>query len=118
MAAPNIVGVTNIVASTNVANVTTVTSNVIVNAVGSNSVYKINTIMVANYSSSSVTSNVFLNRSGTPYYISGAITVPAYSTLVNSSKDSAFYIVEGDYIQASVSANNAAHLTISYEIIS
>lgn len=118
MAAPNIVNVTTILAKTAVANVTSVMSNVIVNAVSSSTVAKINSIVIANYSASSITSNVDLYRSATSYLIAGNLLVPAYSTMVVSGKDTAIYLEEGDVLRANASANVAATLTSSYEIIS
>ena len=117
MAAPNIVNVTTITAKTAVAQLITNTSNIIVNSASSSTVDKINYISVANYTSSTVSTNVMINRSSTIYYLAGAITVPAYSTLVVSAKDTAIYLEEGDILQANVSANLSASITASYEII-
>lgn len=117
MAAPNIVNVTTITAKTAVATLITNTSNIIVNSASSSTVDKINYISVANYSSATVSTNVMINRSSTIYYLAGAVTVPAYSTLVVSAKDTAIYLEEGDILQASVSANSSASITASYEII-
>jgi len=47
MAAPNIVNVTTITGKTAVANVTTVTANVITNAAGSSTVVKLNNITLS-----------------------------------------------------------------------
>ena len=48
MAAPNIVAVTTIRGKSNVANLTTTSSSVVVNDVNSGKVFKINTIIVSN----------------------------------------------------------------------
>jgi hypothetical protein len=122
MAAPNIVNVTTITAKTNVANLTTATSttsNILTNAANSGQVYKINHIMIANYSGTAVLANVLFNKSGSgSFYLAGSISVPATSTLVVLGKDTAIYMEESDVVQANVSSNNAAHLVTSYEIIS
>lgn len=118
MAAPNIVNVTTILAKTAVANVTTVLSNVIVNAVNSSTVVKINSIVIANRSTGTIVSNVDLYRDGESYTIAGAIAVPANSTMVITGKDTAIYLEEGDILRSNASANVAATLTSSYEIIS
>lgn len=118
MAAPNIVGVTNIIANTNLAAVTSVMSNVVVNSAGSNSVIKVNTIMIANYNTSATAANVDIYRNGTSYLINGNIPVPGQSTLISSAKDTAFYLIEGDALRANTAANNYAHITVSYETIS
>ena len=118
MAAPNIVNLTSITGKTAVANVTTVSSNVITNAAASGSVLKINNVVLSNYTSTSATGNVLINRSGTNYYIGGSIVIPPTSTLVLVGKDMAFYMEEGDILQSSVSSNSSVSLVVSYEIIS
>lgn len=118
MANPNIVGVVNITGNTIVSNVTTIFSNVITNSSTSNSIIKINNLIVSNYSNASITSTVQLNRSAANYYFAGAITIPANSTLVVIGKDTGVYLLEGDVIQANVSANVSASLIASFETIS
>jgi len=118
MANPNIVNVTTIYGNTAVGALTTSTANIVTNSSGSNNVYKLNSVTVSNYSGSSVTANVMLNRSASVYYISGNITVPAYSTLVVVGKDTGIYMLEGDVLQANVSANSTAHMLASFEQIS
>ena len=51
MAAPNIVNVTSITGKTAVAALTTATANVITNSSGSSTVDKLNSVVLANYSS-------------------------------------------------------------------
>lgn len=116
MAAPNIVNVTSITGKTNLANVTTVLANVI--TVSTNTVDKINDILLTNYSSTTVTTNVSILRSGTTYPIAGGINVPGNSLLTLIAKDTALYLEEGDALQANCSVNSAISLTTSYEVIS
>lgn len=118
MANPNIVNVTSIVGNTALANVTTVSTNVIVNLVNSNTVVKLNNFIVSNYSGNNITSDVEYLRSNIAYDIIGNVTIPANSTLVAVGKDTGLYLIEGDYIRVRSSANNAAHAVASYEIIS
>lgn len=118
MANPNIVNVTSILANTAVLNVTNILSNVVTNAVGSNTVVKLNNFVVSNYSNTNISANVTLVRSSVTYYLAGTITVPSNSTLVVIGKDTALYLIEGDYMQSSASANNSAHSIASYEVIS
>ena len=121
MAAPNIVNVSQINANTNLANVTTSLQNVVTNAASSGKVYKINDIIMTNYSSSTVTASVIFNRSSASpasYFIVGSITVPNTSTLVVTGKDTSFYMEEGDVLQMSTSANSSIHAIVSYEVIS
>ena len=118
MANPNIVNVTTIYGNTALSALTTATANVLTNSSGSNSVYKLNDISISNYSAATITGNVMLNRSATAYYFAGNISIPAYSTLVVVGKDTGVYMIEGDVLQANVSANSSAHLIASYEQIS
>ena len=97
---------------------TTVTANVLTNTSSSNSVIKLNTVVLANYSGSAVTANVLMNRSSTAYYIGGTVSIPANSTLVLLAKDTVTYMIEGDVLQANVSANTAVSLMCSYETLS
>jgi hypothetical protein len=116
MAAPNIVSLTTITGKTAVANVTTVSANVITNAAASGTVLKINNVILSNYTTA--TGNVLINRAGTNYYLGGGIAIPPTSTLVLVGKDMAFYMEEGDVLQALASANSSVSLVASYEIIS
>ena len=103
---------------TAVSLLTTVTSNVITNSSGSSTVDKLNDVILCNYSSSTVTANVMINRSATVYYLGGTVSIPANSTLTLLGKDTTVYLEEGDVLQANVSANSSVSMTASYEIIS
>ena len=118
MANPNIVSVTSILGNTALANVTSVSTNVLINAVNSNTVVKLNNFIVSNYSSSSVTADVEFVRQGNIFDVVGNVTVPSFSTLVAIGKDTVLYLIEGDYIRVKASANNSAHAIASYEVIS
>lgn len=119
MAAPNIVGVTAIYGKTNVANITTVSTNVVVNAAGSNQVYKINSLYISNVdgaNTADITVEYF--KGAEVRDIAKTVTVPADATLVVISKDAAIYLEEGDYLRLQASANNDLEGIISYEVIS
>ena len=118
MAAPNIVNVVTITAKTAVSTVTTTMANVITNLTNSNTVVKVNDIMLSNYTASNMTSNVIINRSGTNYYIGANVLIPAFSTLVLIGKDSFVYLEENDYLQSNASANTSLHCVAAYEVIS
>lgn len=118
MAAPNIVNVVSIIGTTTTANLTTTLSNIVVNSANSSTVAKIGTILLNNFSSSAISSNVTLNRSTGSIRIAGNIGVPANSILVLIGKDNGFYVQEGDTIQSNCSANSAGTILISYELIS
>jgi len=118
MANPNIVNVASILANTAVLNVITSLANVVTNAAGSNTVVKMNNLIVSNYTANNITANVILVRSSVTYYFTGTVTVPSNSTLVVMGKDTGVYLLEGDYVQSNASANNAAHVIAAYEVIS
>ena len=119
MAAPNIVNTTTVNGAIAVLSANTVgMSNVVVNSAGSGQLIKINTITIANYNTASVAANVDIFRGGVGYYLVGNITVPANSLLLPLTKDSAIYLNEGDSLRVNASANNYAHITVSYDIYS
>lgn len=118
MAAPNLLGSYSVTGKTAYATLTTAMGNVIVNNTLSNTVAKVENVILANYSGSSVSANVVVNRSSTIYYLGGRITVPANSTLVLLGKDTSIYLEEGDYLQANVSANVSVNISAGYELIS
>lgn len=117
MANPNLVNVTSIVGNTEVSALTTTTGNIVTNSAASNTVVKLNLVSVSNYSNAAITSNVMMNRSSTNYYLVGSVSVPANSTLVVISKDQSLYMLEGDVLQANVSANSSASMIASFETL-
>lgn len=117
MAAPNLLTSTTVTGKTALTTLSTVTANVITNGSSSNSVSKLNSIILSNYSGSAVTANVMVNRSATVYYVGGQVAIPANSTLVLLGKDTSLYLEEGDVLQANVSANTSVSMSASYELI-
>jgi hypothetical protein len=77
---------------------------------------KISELSICNITNSVITSNVVVGRGSTLYYVAGTISVPANSILTVVSRDSAFYMEEGDYLQANASAANSGHLSVSFEV--
>ena len=127
MAAPNIVSVTTIRGKSNVANLTTTSSSVIVNPANSGQVFKINTIIVSNVDGTNAgnvsvelfkfgSQNVSTGSGNTTYAIANVVTVPAKSSLDVMSKS--LYLEEGDQLKAKADANNRLHLITSFEEIS
>lgn len=117
MAAPNIVNVSTIYGKTDYAQITTTMANLVINGATSGNIIKVNDIMISNYTTSSITTNVTIGRGSSLYYIAGNMSVPANSTLVVIAKDSAIYMEEGDYLGSNASSATAAHITSSYEVI-
>jgi hypothetical protein len=119
MAAPNIVSVATITGKTDVLNATTVANAVTTNSSASGEVYKVNSVIVANIDGTNDADiTLDLYRSNTAYNIISTVTVPADSTLVALSKETALYLEEGDAIRATASANSDLQVLCSYEIIS
>ena len=127
MAAPNIVAVSTIRGKSNVANLTTTSSSVIVNDVNSGKVFKINTIMISNVDGSAAgnvtvemfkfgAQNVATGSGNAVYSLANSVTVPAKSSLDVMSKS--IYLEEGDQLKAKADTNNRLHLITSFEEIS
>lgn len=127
MAAPNIVAVSTIRGKSNVANLTTTSSSVIVNDVNSGKVFKINTIMISNVDGTNAgnvtvemfkfgAQNVATGTGNAVYSLANSVTVPAKSSLDVMSKS--IYLEEGDQLKAKADTNNRLHLITSFEEIS
>ena len=127
MAAPNIVAVSTIRGKSNVANLTTTSSSIVVNPVNSGQVFKINTIMISNVDGTNAgnvsvelfkfgAQNTSTGSGNATYGIANSVTVPAKSSLDVMSKS--LYLEEGDHLKAKADANNRLHLITSFEEIS
>ena len=119
MAAPNIVGVTNILGRTVGAALGTSSADILTNNAGSNKVFKVNAIYVANVdgvNNADVTVGFFDASASVTYRLAFTITVPADSTLDVLSK--AIYLEEGDKITALASASGDLEIVVSFEEIS
>jgi hypothetical protein len=127
MAAPNIVSVSTIRGKSNVANLTTTSSSVIVNDANSGKVFKINTIIVSNVDGTNAgnvsvelfkfgAQNASTGLGNTTYAIANVVTVPAKSSLDILGKS--LYLEEGDQLKAKADANIRLHLITSFEEIS
>jgi len=123
MAAPNIVNVSTITGKTTGAAVGTSTASVLSNASSSNKVFKVNMIQVSNVdgtNDASVTINYNTGAAGggTNYALAKTVLVPADTSIVIISKDTAFYLEEANSITASATAASDLEVVISYEEIS
>lgn len=117
MAAPNIVNVSTITGKSNVANVTTISSNLVVNSASSSKVFKVNALYISNINSAATYAcNVAVLRGGTEYAIAKTVQVPADATLDIVSK--AVYLEEGDALRVQADANGVLQAVCSFEEIS
>ena len=119
MANPNIVGVTSILGKTQGGEITTGLNTMLTNSVGSNAIYKINSLIVSNIDGINAADVTAVARvDGADIRIASTITVPADATLVVISKETSIYLEENDSIKLQASANGDLHYVLSYEIIS
>lgn len=130
MANPNIVNVTTIYGTTTYLTPSGTSSVVLLpNAASSNSVYKINQIVVSNTtgSAANATVSIYTNGAvaqgsapsgGTAYPIVSAVSVPANASLIAVDKTTAIYLQEGTSIAVTSGTGSALTYTISYENIS
>jgi len=130
MANPNIVNVTTIYGTTTYLTPSGTTSVVLLpNASGSNSVYKINQIVVSNTtgSAANATVSIYTNGAvaqgsapsgGTAYPVISTVSVPANASLIAVDKTTAIYLQKGTSIAITSGTGSALTFTISYENIS
>jgi len=119
MAAPNLKNPTTITGKTARYAVTASLANALANSAASGKVLKINSIFCANVDGSSEADiSVSIYDGTTDRYLAKTITVPANATQIISSKDTYFYLEEGDSIRALASAASDLELVIGYEEIS
>lgn len=119
MANPNIVNVTTIQGKVVGAAATTSAAALVTNAASSGKILKINSLSIANVTTSSATINVDVYKNQTTAYrLAFTIAVPANATLVIISKDTSIYLEENDSLRITASANTSLEAVCSYEEIS
>jgi len=119
MAAPNLKSPTTILGRTARYAVTTSLANALANSAASGKVLKINSIFCANVDGTNAADiSVSIYDGTTDRYIAKTIAVPANATQVLSTKETYFYLEEGDSIRALASAASDLELVIGYEEIS
>ena len=93
-------------------------SNALANSAASGKVLKINSIFCANVDGTNAADiSVSIYDGTTDRYIAKTIAVPADATQVLSTKETYFYLEEGDSIRALASAASDLELVIGYEEI-
>ena len=131
MAAPNIASLTTITGKTTYFTPTGTTAVVLLtNAASSNTVLKINQIVVANVDGTNAvdaTVSIYTNGAvaqgsapsgGTAYPIASTVSVPADASLIVTDKTTSLYLEENTCI--SITSGTASKLTfsVSYELMS
>jgi hypothetical protein len=118
VSAPNILNATSCIGKTTAYAATATVSAVITNTASSNTLYKINTIVATNSSTSATTVSIDLYRTLTSFPIASNITVPAGTMIVILGKDTPIYLEEGDALRFSAGVASAITTITSYEVIS
>jgi len=118
MAAPNLKSPTTITGKTARYAVTASLANALANSAASGKVFKINSIFCANVDGTNQADiSVSIYNGTTDYYLAKTLTVPSDATQIISSKDTYFYLEEGDSIRAVANAASDLELVIGYEEI-
>ena len=122
MAAPNLKNPTYIYGKTARYAVTTSMANALANSAASGKALKINSIFCANVDAANPPQpadiSVSIYNGTTDFYLAKTITVPADATQIISTKETYFYLEEGDSIRAVANAASDLELIIGYEDIS
>jgi hypothetical protein len=119
MAAPNLVSPSTITGKTARYAVTTSLAAVLSNAASSNKVLKINTIFCSNVDGTNAADiSVSIYNGTTDVYLAKEIAVTAKATQLISTKDTYFYLEEGDSIRALASVASDLEVVVGYEEIS
>jgi len=118
MAAPNLKSPTTITGKTARYAVTASLANALANSAASGKVFKINSIFCANVDGTNQADiSLSIYNGTTDFYLAKTLTVPANATQIISSKDTYFYLEEGDSIRALASVASDLELVIGYEEI-
>lgn len=118
MAAPNLKAPTSITGKTARYAVTTTLAAALSNAASSGKVLKINSIFCANVDGLNAADiSVSIYDGTNDRYLAKTITVPADATQILSTKETYFYLEEGDSLRALASVNGDLELIIGYEEI-
>ena len=118
MAAPNIKAPTSITGKTARYAVTTTLAAALSNTAASGKVFKINSIFCANVDGTNIADiSVSIYDGTTDRYLAKTIDVPADATQILSTKETYFYLEEGDSIRALASVDGDLELVIGYEEI-
>ena len=119
MTAPNLKDPTTITGKTARYAVTTSLGNALANSPSSGKVFKINSIFCANVDGTNPADiSVSIYDGSDDRYLAKTIAVPADATQIISTKETYFYLEEGDSIRAVANAADDLELIIGYEEIS
>jgi hypothetical protein len=117
MAAPNLTSPTTIKGRTARTSLsTTSVTSVLANASGSGKVLKINSIFAANINGATAADiSISIYDGTTDVYLAYTISVPPDATQIISTKETYFYLEEGDSIRATAGTANYISVVVGYE---
>lgn len=116
MTAPNLKNPTTITGKTARVGIgSTALVGILTNSSGSNKVLKINSILSANTSTTSKNLSVSINDGSNDVYVVKEVIIPEQATQIVLTKETYFYLEEGDSIKASSSSANDLSIVIGYE---
>jgi hypothetical protein len=122
MTAPNLKNPTTITGKTARYAVTATLANALANSAASGKALKINSIFCANVDAANPPQpadiSVSIYDGSTDRYLAKTIAVPADATQIISTKETYFYLEEGDSIRAVANEADDLELIIGYEEIS
>jgi hypothetical protein len=119
MTAPNLKSPTAIIGRTARAAVASGLTAVLTCSGGTDKVFKINSIFCANVDGDNPADiSVSIYDGSTDFYLAKTITVPTDATQIISTKETYFYLEEGDSIRAVANEASDLELIIGYEEIS
>lgn len=118
MANPNIVSVATIRGKTDSGNLdTTYTTALVTNSAASNTVFKINNIVVTNVAGTDTTFRMAFYNGTTDRFLAYNVTCPANAVVIVTDKGSSFYLEEGDSVRGGAAVTSRLDYVISYETI-
>lgn len=117
MAAPNIKSPTTIKGRTARTNLsTTSVTSILSNSAGSGKVLKINSIFAANVNGTIASDiSISIYDGSSDVYLAYTISVPPDATQIISTKETYFYLEEGDSIRATAGTANYINIVVGYE---
>jgi hypothetical protein len=119
MANPNIFNTSLMYGNNAFQAVSTVTANIVQNVSGSNLLYKVNSLTVANINTnpSAVNLTVEVNNNGSNTAIIKNVVIPANSMMVILGKDTPVYLLENQSIQLTAGYNSSLSAVINFDIM-
>jgi len=119
MTAPNIVYTQNLQGKLALSAVITSPTALVDNPSNSNKVLKINCVIISNIDNSNATTiTVDIYRSGAAYNIVSGVSITPNTSFTPIDKSLTLYLLEGDTLRVTGSANDRLQAVCSYEEIS